>query len=107
MSAAAMSLKDPMCPLPARISGIVRETHDTCTLTAIAANGGGLPSFLPGQFSMVSEFGAGEIPISISGDAEMPDQLLYTIRSVGKVSDALIRHKPGDCIGLRGSFGTA
>lgn len=102
-----MSLADPMCPLLVRISEVVRETHDTCTLTTVAANGERLPSFLPGQFSMVSEFGTGEIPISISGDAEMPDQLVYTIRSVGKVSDALIRHKPGDYIGLRGSFGTA
>ena len=107
MSAAAIPLPDPMCPLPVWISEVVRETHDTYTLTTIAADGAQLPSFLPGQFSMVSEYAAGEVPISISGDAEIPGQLVYTIRSVGKVTEALARHKPGDYIGLRSSFGTA
>jgi NAD(P)H-flavin reductase len=107
MSAAAISLADPMCPLPVRISDVVRETPDTYTLTAVAADGAGLPSFLPGQFSMVSEYGVGEVPISISGDPETTGQLIYTIRSVGKVSEALVRHKPGDYIGIRSPFGTA
>ncbi|MGA8593304.1 MAG: FAD/NAD(P)-binding protein [Bryobacteraceae bacterium] len=107
MSAATIPWADPMCPLPARISEVVRETHDTYTLTAMAADGVSLPSFLPGQFSMVCEYGAGEVPISISGDAEIAGQLIYTIRAVGKVTEALVRHKPGDYIGIRGSFGTA
>src|SRR5690242_20282974 len=107
MSAASGSLSDPMCPLPVRISEVVRETHDTYTLTTTAATGSRLPSFLPGQFSMISEFAVGEVPISISGDAEIPGQLVYTIRSVGKVTEALVRHKPGDYIGIRSSFGTA
>lgn len=108
MSAALSPLADPMCPAPARISEVVRETHDTYTLTVAAAHGGGgLPTYLPGQFSMVSDFGVGEAPISISGDAELPDALVYTIRSVGKVTEALIRHKPGDYIGIRSPFGTA
>lgn len=107
MSAVLNSLTDPMCPVPVRVAEVVRETHDTCTLTTTAANGSSLPSFLPGQFSMVSEFGVGEVPISISGDAEIPDQLVYTIRSVGEVTEALVRHKPGDYIGIRSSFGTA
>jgi NAD(P)H-flavin reductase len=96
-----------MCPMPVRISEVLRETHDTYTLTATAASDGGLPSFLPGQFSMVSEFGVGEVPISLSGDSEIPDQLVYTIRSVGKVTEALVKHRPGDYIGIRSSFGTA
>ena len=107
MSAAVVPLPDPMCPLPVQVSEIVRETHDTYTLTATPTDGARLPSFLPGQFSMVSEYAVGEVPISISGDAEIPGQLVYTIRSVGKVTDALVRHKPGDYIGIRGSFGTA
>jgi NAD(P)H-flavin reductase len=56
---------------------------------------------------MVSEYGVGEAPISMSGDAGVPGQLVFTIRSVGKVTEALVRHKPGDYIGIRGSFGTA
>ncbi|MBV8550604.1 MAG: FAD/NAD(P)-binding protein [Acidobacteriaceae bacterium] len=107
MSIAAIPLPDPMCPLPVRISEVVRETHDTYTLTTTAANGSGLPPFLPGQFSMVFEFGVGEVPISISGDAEIPGQLVFTIRSVGAVTAALVGHKPGDYLGVRGSFGTA
>jgi NAD(P)H-flavin reductase len=107
MSAVLNPVADPMCPRPVRISEVVRETHDTYTLTTTAANGSSLPSFLPGQFSMVSEFGVGEVPVSISGDAEIPDHLVYTIRSVGKVTEALVQHKAGDYIGIRSAFGTA
>ncbi len=64
MSAVLNPLTDPMCPLPVRITEVVRETHDTYTLTTTAANGSSSPSFLPGQFNVVSEFGVGEVPIS-------------------------------------------
>ena len=53
---------------------------------APAPGGEPFPGFTPGQFSMLYDFGVGELPISISGDPERPEQLIYTIRSVGPVT---------------------
>lgn len=97
----------PMCPIPAQIAEVARETRDTYTLTAIPVDSATLPSFRPGQFSMVSAHGVGEVPLSISGDAGIPDRLTYTIRAIGKATEALVKHKAGDYIGIRSSFGTA
>jgi NAD(P)H-flavin reductase len=92
--------------LPARVSAIDKETADTFTLTINAAVEGELPHFSPGQFSMLYVFGVGELPISISGDPERKDQLLYTVRSVGQATLALVTRKPGDTVGVRGPFGS-
>jgi len=64
-----------------------------------------VPSFLPGQFNMLTVFGVGEVPISLSGDPAEPDRLVHTIRSVGPVSAALTRLSQGDVVGLRGPYG--
>lgn len=56
-----------------------------------------------GQFNMLSLPAVGEVPISIMGRED--HCLLHTIRGVGRVSDALIKLKPGDKLGLRGPFG--
>jgi len=63
------------------------------------------PAFAPGQFNMLTAFGVGEVPISLSGDPAKPDCLVHTIRAVGPVSVALTRLGPGDVLGLRGPFG--
>jgi len=93
-------------PTAALVSEVFQETHDSYTLNVRAERRETLPAFVPGQFSMVYAFGAGEIPISISGDPGRPNLLTYTIRSVGKASDALANLTPGNSIGLRGPFGT-
>lgn len=98
-----------MTPKPARLLGVEKETHDTFTLTLEPPAGPGgesAASFRPGQFSMLYDFGVGELPISISGDPERPEQLVYTIRSVGPVTTSLVTRSPGDSIGVRGPFGT-
>lgn len=59
----------------------------------------------PGQFNMLTVFGVGEVPISLSGDAAEPGRLVHTIREVGAVSAALNALKPGQPLGLRGPFG--
>lgn len=102
---ADLSLADPMWTTPARVLQIDKETHDTFTLSLETSNGNGQPSFAPGQFSMLYVFGVGELPISISGDPEEPGRLVYTVRSVGKATHALVTRKPGDSIGVRGPFG--
>ncbi len=98
---------DPMLPVAVRVASVTRETHDTCTLVTEPAGSDGLPAFAPGQFSMLYSYGVGEVPISISGDPGVPDRLVYTIRSVGAVSGALVNRHPGDQISMRGPFGSA
>jgi NAD(P)H-flavin reductase len=95
-----------MTPALVRVREVARETQDTCTIVTEPANGDGLPRFAPGQFSMLYVYGAGEVPISISGDPGIPDRLVYTIRSVGAVSKALAGSRAGDAIAMRGPFGT-
>jgi len=97
----------PMEPVPANVLSVAKETYDTFTLTLENPAGYRIPSFRPGQFSMLYVFGVGELPISISGDPNRPDQLVYTIRSVGPATLQLVTRKAGDAVGLRGPFGTA
>jgi len=61
--------------------------------------------FQPGQFSMLWVFGVGELPISISGDPSLHDRLVYTVRSVGQATHALVNRGVGDAVGVRGPFG--
>ena len=61
--------------------------------------------FQPGQFNMLTAFGVGEIPVSLSGNPAQPGRLIHTIRAVGAVSNALIEMRRGDAIGVRGPFG--
>ena len=91
-----------------RVESRRRETSDTFTLTLGPAS----PEvrewrFDPGQFNMLTAFGIGEVPISISGDAGEPRRLIHTIRAVGAATRALCRSGPGDILGVRGPFGTA
>ena len=100
------STLDPMAPAPWTVRDVRTETYDTRTLTLAPADGPRGP-YSPGQFSMLWVFGVGELPISISGDPDAGDQLIYTVRSVGKATRALVGSKAGDTIGVRGPFGTA
>jgi NAD(P)H-flavin reductase len=96
---------DNMHPLAARVAQVRKDTPDTFTLTLEPEGEEPLPSFLPGQFSMLYVFGVGELPISISGDPQEQGTLVYTVRSVGKTTHALVSLKVGDTVGVRGPFG--
>jgi NAD(P)H-flavin reductase len=98
---------DPMLPRPCRVEGVLRETPDTFTFSVESGDGSGETKFSPGQFSMLYVFGVGELPVSISGDPEQPHRLVYTVRSVGHATQALVSRRPGDTVGVRGPFGTA
>ena len=84
-----------------------RETPDTFTLTLSPTGSEPGWPFAPGQFNMLTAFGIGEVPISISGDPAEPRRLIHTIRAVGVATRALCRSTPGDTVGVRGPFGTA
>ena len=62
-------------------------------------------SHKPGQFVMLSLFGVGEIPISISSPPENKDGIELTVRSVGRVTNFLKSVKKGSIVGLRGPYG--
>ncbi len=98
---------DPFLPRVARVQRRLRDLPDTVTLELVSANGTELPSYQPGQFTMLYAFGVGEIPVSISGDASDRRRLVQTIRAVGPVSAALTRLGAGDCLGIRGPYGSA
>jgi len=93
-----------MTPLAATVTTTARETGDTFTIEMSPA--GGALLFDPGQFTMLYAFGIGEVPISISGDPGTPETLVHTIRSVGRVTEALCRLEPDATVGVRGPFGS-
>ncbi|MCB9957928.1 MAG: FAD/NAD(P)-binding protein [Rhodospirillaceae bacterium] len=109
MDSAAPSIRlpagDPMLPRLFRIERVKKELSDTFTMEITPADGGPF-HFRPGQFNMLSAFGVGEVPISISGDPGAPDVLVHTTRVVGSVTAAICALKPGDTIGVRGPFGS-
>jgi NAD(P)H-flavin reductase len=95
-----------MLPAPWIVRQVIQETKDTFTLRLVPSDG--TPAtFRPGQFSMLWVFGIGEAPISISGDPSDDGHLVYTVRSVGEVTQAVVSRSPGEAIGVRGPFGTA
>ncbi len=97
---------EPMLPVPYRVAGRTRETHDSFTLTLEPA-GAPLPPFQAGQFMMLAVPGIGEVAISVSGDPTAGDgRLVHTVRAVGAVTQALCGARPGRVIGVRGPFGT-
>jgi NAD(P)H-flavin reductase len=97
----------PWAPLPYSVRSVSRETADTFTLRMEPQNGAPIPRYHPGQFSMLWSFGVGEAPISMSGDTADPARLVYTIRSVGAASRALVTARPRSSIGVRGPFGSS
>lgn len=82
------------------------ETADTATLTLVPVDDPVNPPE-PGQFMMLTAFGIGEAPISVSGGGTDGDRrLLHTVRAVGAVTRALHVAEPDTVIGVRGPFGT-
>jgi len=105
---AALATADPMTPRVARVRRRWRDGPDVWTFELEMAGSEDLAySFAPGQFNMLTVFGVGEIPVSVSGDAAHHGRLIHTVRAVGPVSTALTRLGSGDGLGLRGPYGTA
>jgi NAD(P)H-flavin reductase len=94
---------DPMLPRIARVKKRRRDSTDVFTLDVETDDGA--MAFAPGQFNMLTVFGVGEVPISMSGDPGVAQPFIHTIRAVGPVSTALTNLKPGAALGLRGPFG--
>ena len=93
----------PMVPAPFALASKRQETHDTWTLELRPLAGSF--AFEPGQFMMLSASGAGEVPISISGDPSQTAALLHTVRAVGLATRAICQAAPGEVLGARGPYG--
>ncbi len=86
------------------MTDVRHETSDVVTLGRTPPRPFG---FLPGQFTMLSLPGIGEVPISISGDPASTGYTVQTIRDVGPVTHALCTLRPGQQVGVRGPYGTS
>jgi len=99
--------ESPLKPETAEILGIKQETPNIKTFKVrfIDKKRQKKFFFIPGKFMMVSIFGFGEMPISISSSPYKTDSLELTVNAVGNISRAMHRLKKNDIIGLRGPFG--
>ncbi|MBE3074046.1 MAG: FAD/NAD(P)-binding protein [Actinobacteria bacterium] len=95
-----------MVPRLFRLTDRRQDTTDTFTMLLEPTDGVPL-GFIPGQFTMLSAFGVGEVPISVSGAAHVAGPLQHTIRDVGAVTHALAGTSVGDVLGVRGPYGTS
>ncbi len=89
-----------------RVTKRKKEIRDTYTLELapeIQQSPDG--DFSPGQFNMVSAFGIGEVPLSMSGKKTATGSFVHTVRIVGAVSRALCALEVGSLVGVRGPFG--
>ena len=104
LSPADRAVAGPMVPAAYRVVDTRRETSDTWTLELASRDGDEL-AFAPGQFTMLSARGTGEVPISISGDPTRTNALVHTVRAVGPATRAICEGRPGDVLWVRGPFG--
>lgn len=94
-----------MVPRPFIVERMTQDVSDTFTLVLRPQFSAESFPFTPGQFNMLYLFGAGEVPISISGDPNHPELLVHTIRAVGSVTGPMQRLRRGSVVGVRGPFG--
>jgi len=88
------------------IKNVKTESSNTNTFTFAFSDTNLQKEFscVPGQFIMLSLFGAGESAISLS-DTSKKDSIITTIRNVGSVTNSILSLKKGDYIGIRGPYG--
>jgi NAD(P)H-flavin reductase len=96
----------PWVPVPFTLEQRTAETADTVTIELAPPRGASPIAFRPGQFNMLYIFGVGEAAISVSGDPAHPATLVHTVRSAGKVTNALTQAPSGTTVGVRGPYGT-
>lgn len=103
---ASQKLANDYVPMSARIIERIEETPNIFTWKLLIEDAQQREAYkyACGQFNMVYLFGVGEVAISIMGSEG--EYLLHTIQAVGRVTNAMANLKPGDCVGIRGPYGT-
>lgn len=97
-------MRSPLLPKKARIMDLRRETEDVLTFKLKVEEGDF--KFKSGQFNMVSALGVGEAAISISSAPTEEPIFNHTVRAIGSVTSYLHTLGIGDCVGIRGPYGT-
>ena len=100
-------LSNLLIPDSAVVREVFHENSDTSTFTLQFTDALKQKeySFQPGQFNMLSIFGVGEAPISISSSHGRQENFTHTIRHVGSLTRMFARLKVGDLLGVRGPYG--
>jgi NAD(P)H-flavin reductase len=100
---------NPYLPHRMEIVKIIPETGDTKTfhLQFLDPAAKEAFSFLSGQFGEYSVLGEGEATFCISSSPTRSDHLEFSVKRVGRVTEALHQLNPGDIIGFRGPYGNS
>ncbi|MEW6188904.1 MAG: FAD/NAD(P)-binding protein [Actinomycetota bacterium] len=102
---------NPYLPHLAKISKIIGETdaNDVKTFGVVFVDEALRRDFTykPGQFALLSVFGVGEAPISITSSPTQKDYLEFSIKRMGTVTTALHNATEGMIIGVRGPYGNS
>ncbi len=105
--AAVAPLPEPMLPEAFRVLRRRVESHDTVSFDLAPAAGARKLRFAAGQFVMLSAYGVGEVPMTLSSSPAETRHYSVTLRAVGRVTRALHQLQRGDLAGVRGPFGSA
>lgn len=97
--------QNPLLPSKAIVEDIRQETPDVKTLRVVAADGGELFDYQPGQCAMISLFPVGEALFSITSSPTRKGFLEFSIKKTGVLTGALHEIEPGAFIGVRGPYG--
>lgn len=98
-------IKSNLVPMPATIVGIRQMTDKEKLFTVRLDNGNGF-KHRPCQFVLISLFGIGEAPISISSPpVDSGSTFELCIRSIGNLTGAIHRSSVNDRIWIRGPYG--
>jgi len=102
-------IKNEYLMYPARVGKIQKESFDTKTFKVVFEDEKMAKSFhyKPGQFAELSLLGIGEAPISITSSPSRKEFLEFTIRTMGKLTQAMHQLKPGDRVYIRGPYGNS
>lgn len=88
-------------PVTGRIEEILRQTEDT---SLFRIKTGSPLRYKPGQFFMVSVWGAGEVPLSAASLCE-DDTVEFSVRRAGVVTKAIHGLRNGEVLWFRGPYG--
>ncbi len=91
-------------PVRGRIEKIERKTEDV-TLFMVRTKSD--LDYKPGQFFMISVWGAGEIPISVASLCEGDGSVELCVRKTGVVTAAIHSLRKDDSLWLRGPYGNS
>lgn len=92
---------NPLIPISGKVVNIITESNDVKTFQINPQ----IPlNHMPGQCAMLSLLGIGEALFSITSPPGL-DYLEFSIKRVGKLTEALHQLEVGDEIGIRGPYG--